>query len=144
MRLLFLTSSLRLATNNMTTINKTIRHKKLLFISRQAPYGTSLAKEALDAVLAASAYDQNLSLLFMDDGVFQLLSTQDSGDLEQKNFAAMLSALTFYEIKNIFVHLESIQARQITINELALNDAQIIDSAAICDLLAEQDHLLSF
>ncbi len=50
--------------------------KKLLFISRHAPYGSSLARDALDAVLASSAYDQQLSLLFMDDGVFQLLKNQ--------------------------------------------------------------------
>lgn len=118
--------------------------KNILFINRHAPYGTSLAKDALDAVLAASVYDQNLSLLFMDDGVFQLLSTQDPTDLEQKNFAAMLSALTFYEIKNIFVHLESLLARQITVNELAIDGIKIVDSAAICNLLIQQDQLLSF
>ncbi|MES2824715.1 MAG: sulfurtransferase complex subunit TusC [Pseudomonadota bacterium] len=128
----------------MTPINQTMVQKKILFISRHAPYGTSLAKDALEAVLAASAYDQNLSLLFMDDGVFQLLSTQDSKDLEQKNFAAMLSALTFYEIKNIFVHLESLLARQITINEIAIDGIQIVDSAAICNLLIQQEQLLSF
>ena len=128
----------------MTVINATIPRKKLLFISRHAPYGTSLAKEALDAILAASAYDQDLSLLFMDDGVFQLLSTQDPKDLEQKNFAAMLPALILYEIEKIYVHLESLQARQIAINELVLDGAQIIDSAAIGNLLALQDQLLSF
>ncbi|MES2676478.1 MAG: sulfurtransferase complex subunit TusC [Pseudomonadota bacterium] len=128
----------------MTPINQTITQKKILFISRHAPYGTSLAKEALDAVLAASAYDQNLSLLFMDDGVFQLLSTQDPKDLDQKNFAAMLSALTFYEVKNIFVHLESLLARQITTNELAIDGVKIVDSATISNLLIQQDQLLSF
>lgn len=121
-----------------------IIQKKILFISRHAPYGTSLAKEALDAILAASAYDQNLSLLFMDDGVFQLLSAQDSRDLEQKNFAAMLSALSFYGINNIFVHLESLQTRQIMRNELALDCAQIINNTAAYNLLAQQDQLLSF
>lgn len=122
----------------------TIAQKKILFISRHAPYGTSLAKDALDAVLAASAYDQNLGLLFMDDGVFQLLSQQDSKDLKQKNFAAMISALMFYEIKDIFVHLESLQTRQIMISELALDGVQIINSAAVYNLMTQQDQLLSF
>ncbi len=143
MRRSFLTDSSHLVVN-MTTNNKSITCKKLLFISRHAPYGTSLAKEALDAILAASAYDQNLSLLFMDDGVFQLLSAQDPSYLEQKNFAAMLPVLALYEIENIYVHFESLQARQITINELILDGVQVIDSKTICSLLTQQDQLLSF
>jgi tRNA 2-thiouridine synthesizing protein C len=118
--------------------------KKLLFISRHAPYGSSLAKDALDAVLASSAYDQQLSLLFMDDGVFQLLIKQSPDEIGQKSFSAILPVLPLYEINSIYVHYESLLKRQITINELAIDSVQIIDSAAICSLLAEQDQLLSF
>jgi tRNA 2-thiouridine synthesizing protein C len=118
--------------------------KKLLFISRHAPYGSSLAKDALDAVLASSAYDQQLSLLFMDDGVFQLLKNQVSADITQKSFSATLPVLPLYEINSIYVHYESLEKRQIKINELVLDSVQIIDSAAVCSLLAQQDQLLSF
>jgi tRNA 2-thiouridine synthesizing protein C len=121
-----------------------VQSKKLLFISRHAPYGSSLAKDALDAILAASAYDQQLSLLFMDDGVFQLLPNQAAGEIGQKSFAAILPVLPLYEINSIYVHCESLEKRQITINELVLDGVQIIDSAAICSLLAKQDQLLSF
>lgn len=119
-------------------------HKKLLFIIRHAPYGSSLSKDALDAVLAASAYGQDLSVLFMDDGVFQLLKNQDSKAIEQKNFAAMLPALGLYEIENIYVHHGSLQTRNITIDDIVLNGARIIDNTATCSLLTEQDQLLSF
>lgn len=118
--------------------------KKLLFISRHAPYGSSLAKDALDAVLASSAYDQQLSLLFMDDGVFQLLKNQASTEIAQKSFSSLLPVLPLYEINSIYVHYESLEKRQITINELVLDSVQIIDSTAICSLLAQQDQLLSF
>ncbi len=118
--------------------------KKILFISRHAPYGTSLAKDALDAVLSSSAYDQQLSLLFMDDGVFQLLKNQASGEIAHKSFSSLLPVLPLYEINSIYVHYESLKKRQITINELVLDSVQIIDSSAICSLLAQQDQLLSF
>jgi len=118
--------------------------KKIMFISRHAPYGSSLAKDALDAILAASAYDQQLSLLFMDDGVFQLLKNQSANEIAQKSFAAILPVLPLYEINSVYVHRESLEKRQITINELVLNGVQIIDSATICSLLAQQDQLLSF
>jgi tRNA 2-thiouridine synthesizing protein C len=118
--------------------------KKLLFISRHAPYGSSLAKDALDAVLASSAYDQQLSLLFMDDGVFQLLNNQSATEISQKSFSSLLPVLPLYEINSIYVHYESLVKRQITINELVLDSVQIIDSTAVCSLLAQQDQLLSF
>lgn len=118
--------------------------KKILFISRHAPYGSSIAKEALDAVLTMAAYEQDLSLLFMDDGVFQLLQNQQSDEIAQKNFAAMLPVLPLYEVENIFVHLESLQARGITENELLLDSVQVLDSHAVSVLLAQQDQLLSF
>jgi tRNA 2-thiouridine synthesizing protein C len=118
--------------------------KKLLFISRHAPYGSSLAKEALDAVLAAAAYDQDISLLFMDDGVFQLLNNQETKSIHQKNFAMMLSALSYYDIDKIYVHQESLQARQILLSELLLTNIRCVDNKTATALFAEQDHLLSF
>lgn len=118
--------------------------KKILFISRHAPYGSSLAKDALDAILASSAYDQQLGLLFMDDGVFQLLANQSPSAIKQKSFAALLPVLPLYDINSIYVHYESLEKRKIKPDELVLESIQIIDSAAIGKLLAEQDQLLSF
>lgn len=118
--------------------------KKILFISRHAPYGNSLAKEALDAILAASAYDQDLSLLFMDDGVFQLLKNQTPLHIAQKSFSAILPALSLYEIDNIYVHAESMIKRKITIDDFALDNLHVIDSTTVGDLFNTQDQLLSF
>ena len=121
-----------------------IPRKKLLFISRHAPYGTSLAKDALDAILATSAYGQDIALLFMDDGVFQLLPNQEAEQIGQKSFTSLLQVLSLYEIDRIYIHNESLEKRQITINDLSLIDVQIINSAEVAQLRAEQDHLLSF
>ncbi|MEJ2418879.1 MAG: DsrE family protein, partial [Exilibacterium sp.] len=43
--------------------------KKILVVNRHPPYGSSLAKESLDAVLAASAYEQDIGILYIGDGV---------------------------------------------------------------------------
>lgn len=118
--------------------------KKILFISRHAPYGSSIARDALDALLAASAYDQQLGLLFMDDGVFQLLRNQEGQSIEQKNIAAILPVLPLYDVENIYVHWESLHQRGITQTDLVLDSVQLIDSMAVSRLLAQQDQLLSF
>ena len=51
--------------------------KRLLFLLRQAPYAGSNALEALEAALVAGVFDQNVSVLFKDDGVWQLAKDQD-------------------------------------------------------------------
>lgn len=118
--------------------------KKILFISRRSPYGLSYARDALDALLAASVYDQDIGILFMDDGVFQLLKQQDSSSIAQKNLAAILPALELYEIKKIYVQRESLEARRLGASDLVLDDLHIIDNEEVRQLLAQQDQLLSF
>ena len=46
--------------------------KKFLYINRRAPHGTIYAHEALEVVLIGAAFEQDVSLAFIDDGVFQL------------------------------------------------------------------------
>lgn len=118
--------------------------KKILLITRQAPYGKSTAREAIDIALAASVYDQDVSILFMDDGVFQLLSNQQGSQIDQKNLASIISALSLYGLENIFVHQESLNTRVISVEDLILEDLQLLDDKAVGDLLNQQDQLLSF
>lgn len=118
--------------------------KKILLVSRHAPYGSSTAREAIDIALAAAAYDQDIGILFMDDGVFQLLKNQQGQQVDQKNIASILPALALYGIENIYVHQESLDNRTITTNELILDDLQLLSNKDVGDLLSQQDQLLSF
>ena len=40
--------------------------KKFMFVNRKAPYGTIYAWESLEVVLIGAAFDQEVSLLFVD------------------------------------------------------------------------------
>jgi hypothetical protein len=50
--------------------------KKFLYVNRKAPYGTIYALESLEVVLIAAAFDQDVSLAFLDDGVYQVVKGQ--------------------------------------------------------------------
>ena len=52
--------------------------KKFLYINRKAPVGTIYALESLEVVLIGAAFEQDVSLAFLDDGVFQLMNGQDT------------------------------------------------------------------
>lgn len=116
---------------------------KILFISRKAPYGTSTAKEALDALLAASAYDQDLSLLFLGDGIFQLKKDQQLDNTRQKNISNIFPVLEMYDIENIFVQASALKERGLSENDLAIK-TKALDDTAIATLMAQQKTLLSF
>ncbi len=118
--------------------------EKILFISRHSPNSGNIAREAIDAVLAAGIYDQDVSLLFMDDGVFQLLNTQNTHCIEQKNITKMLSALNLYGIDNIYVHGPSLTERSIEVSDIIFNEDNVIDTGSIKNIIAQQKHILSF
>ena len=50
--------------------------KKFIYVNRKAPHGSIYALESLEVVLISAAFEQDVSLAFIDDGVYQLLSGQ--------------------------------------------------------------------
>ncbi len=117
--------------------------KKLLFVSRKAPYGSSMARDALDALLAASVYDQDLSVLFMGDGVFQLVKDQAAHRAGMKSLAASLPALPLYDIEKIYVQQSALEQRGLADAELVI-PATALEDGDITDLMEQQEAMLSF
>lgn len=92
--------------------------KKFMYINRRAPHGTIYAWESLEVVLIGAAFDQDVSLAFMDDGVYQLLKGQDTADIETKNFSPTYAALGDYDVTKLYVEKESLEERGLTLDDL--------------------------
>ena len=92
--------------------------KQFVFLNRKAPYGTIYAWESLEVVLIGAAFDQDVSLAFVDDGVFQLTRGQDTSGIGMKNFSPTYSALGDYDVKKIFVEKESLEERGLRLDDL--------------------------
>jgi tRNA 2-thiouridine synthesizing protein C len=116
--------------------------KKFMFVNRKAPYGTVYALEALETVLITAAFDQDVSLVFMDDGVFQLKKGQQTKGIETKNFSPTYRALDGYDIEKLYVEKESMEARGLTEDDL-LVDVTVLDRAAMGTLMDEMDVVIS-
>ena len=117
--------------------------KKFMFVNRKAPYGTIYALEGLEVVLISAAFDQDVSLAFVDDGVFQLVKGQKTDGVEMKNFSPTYRALEGYDIEKLYVERESMEARGLTEDDL-LVDVQIMSAAEMGDMMAQQDVVISF
>jgi tRNA 2-thiouridine synthesizing protein C len=92
--------------------------KKFLYLNRRAPYGTIYAWESLEVVLIGAAFDQDVSLAFVDDGVYQLTKNQSTSGIGMKNFSPTYAALGDYEVKKIYIEKESLEARGLTLDDL--------------------------
>jgi len=117
--------------------------KKFMFVNRKAPYGTIYALEALEVVLISAAFDQDVSLAFLDDGVYQLVKGQHTKAIDVKNFSPTYRALEGYDIEKLYVEKESLEQRGLTEADL-LVDVEVMSSAAIAKMMAEQDIVISF
>ncbi|MBS4097155.1 MAG: sulfurtransferase complex subunit TusC [Sulfuricella sp.] len=117
--------------------------KKFAFINRKAPYGTIYALESLEVVLISAAFDQDVSLMFIDDGVYQLKKGQGTKAVGMKNFSPTYRALEGYDIEKLYVEKESLEARGLTEEDL-LVDVEVMSRADMAVLMEEQDVILSF
>lgn len=127
----------------MPVVNKKAKSKKIGITLRHAPYGNTLSQEALDATLAMGLFGQEITLIFLADGVFQLLKLQDTAAIHQKTISKQITALELYDIDQVFVCSDSLAARGITTDSLCI-DVTSIRASEIKRILHEQDTLLSF
>jgi tRNA 2-thiouridine synthesizing protein C len=117
--------------------------KKFMFVNRKAPYGTIYALEGLEVVLISAAFDQGVSLAFVDDGVYQLVKGQQTKGIEAKNFSPAYRALEGYDIEKLYVEREALEARGLAEQDL-LVDVQVMSSAELAELMAAQDVVVGF
>ena len=131
--------------------------KKFMYLNRKAPYGTVYALESLEVVLIGAAFEQDVSLAFIGDGVYQLTKGQKTTGIGMKNFAPTFAALGDYEVNKIYIEKESLEERGLTLDDLqhlvwedededyAEKDSiHLVSRAELADVLEDQDVVLSF
>jgi len=117
--------------------------KKFLYVNRKAPYGTIYALESLEVVLISAAFEQDVTLAFIDDGVYELMKGQNTKGIDMKNFSPTYRALEGYDIEKLFVEKESLEARGLTEADL-LVPVKVISAREMADLMADSEVVLSF
>jgi len=116
--------------------------KRFMYVNRKAPYGTIYALECLEVVLVAAAFDQDVSVVFVDDGVCQLKKNQDTTEIGMKNFSKTYGALDDYDVEKIYVEKESLDERGLTADDLVI-PVEVIAAEELRDIMAQQDVVIS-
>jgi len=131
--------------------------KKFLYVNRRAPYGTIYPLESLEVVLIGAAFEQDVSLAFVDDGVYELTKGQDTKGIGMKNFSPTYSALGDYEVTRIYIEKESLDARGLTVDDLQAltwededddwaekDSIHVVSAKELAEIMDAQDVILSF
>jgi len=117
--------------------------KKVAFIFHSAPHAISAGREGLDALLAASAYSEDLAIFFVGEGVLQLLKGQDPAQVLSRDYISAFKLLDLYDIEQRFICEQSLQDWGIEENDLII-DGQLLSPQEIAQQWEEFDQLLTF
>ena len=117
--------------------------KKFMFVNRKAPYGTIYALEGLEVVLISAAFSQDVSMAFLDDGVYELVKGQQTKAIEMKNFSPTYRALDGYDVEKLYVEKESLAVRGLSEENLIV-PVQVLNAGQLGELMQQQDVIISF
>lgn len=131
--------------------------KTFVYMNRKAPYGTVYALESLEVVLIGAAFEQNVQLVFVDDGVYQLTKGQATEGVGMKNFSKTYSALGDYDVNQIFVDEQSLKDRGLTMDDLQeltyededddwaeKSSMKLVNREQLAEIIGNADVLLNF
>jgi tRNA 2-thiouridine synthesizing protein C len=112
--------------------------KKIMHVMRRAPHGSIYTYEGLEMILIMAAYEQDLSLVFIGDGIYALKKNQDTAGIGIKGFSRTFMALDGYDVEKLYVDKASLEERGLTEDDLVV-DVEVMDASEIGRLMTEQD-----
>ena len=84
--------------------------KSFLFIIQNTPWYNISSQEYLDLILATSIYEEQISLLFIFEGIYHLLKSQNSSKIARQPFTNLLQTLKeHYDINTLYLHAPSLK-----------------------------------
>jgi tRNA 2-thiouridine synthesizing protein C len=85
--------------------------QSIAIIQTKPPFNQAKARESLDLILALAAVDHQLSVIFSDDAVYQLLPANNDSEAPLKAFQKSFGLFALYEIEHCLVCAASLAAR---------------------------------
>lgn len=112
--------------------------KRYLFVLRKPAHSGAYLQEMLDIILITAAFDQSVSILWLDDAVFSLKNQQQPERLTLKDTAAMMQSLSIYDVTELYIETESLQERGLVIDDLCL-PVQLLPRKSIGEFMRSFD-----
>jgi tRNA 2-thiouridine synthesizing protein C len=117
--------------------------KKLCIVFRQGPHGSAQGREALDLALLSASFEQEVSLVFTDEGLLNLLNHQSPETIGTKDYIATFGALPLYDVDTILVCKDSMKELSLVEDDLKLV-VEVCEPRMIASHFSQVDEVLVF
>lgn len=121
--------------------------QNILVIINNSIYETEDAENGLDFVMAATAFDLPVKILFKNNGVLNLISNVNNNKTNQdENSIDFIKAADLYEIDPIYIIKSDLTKHNLDIDKLILdkNLIELIDDANLDNFLKKFDHIINY
>lgn len=118
--------------------------KRVAFVFRSAPHGSTSGREGLDALLATSALSDDIGVFFVGDGVLQLLPNQQPAKVLGRDYIATFRILPLYDIEQCFLCADSLSERGLSAQSSWVIDVEVLDPGVLREKLNQYDVVLTF
>ena len=112
-------------------------------VMRKAPYGSVYTAEGFRTIMGIAVFEMDISVVFMDDGVFALLKDQNPAEFDMKPLGDGFPMLRDFDVEKFYVHDESLSERGLTPDDLVMQ-VEVVDGAQIANLLETAGTVLPF
>lgn len=116
---------------------------KVAVVMRKAPYGSVYTAEGFRTTMGVAVFEMDISVVFLDDGVYALLKNQAPDKLDMKPLGDGFPMLREFDVEKFYVHDESLSERGLTAEDLVI-DVEIVDGARIAQILQASGKVLPF
>lgn len=112
-------------------------------LMRRAPYGTVYTAEGFRTMMGVAVFEMDISVVFLDDGVYALMEGQDPEKLDMKPLGDAFPMLPEFDVAKFYVHDESLAERGLTPDDLVM-DVEVVNSAEVSQILETAGKVLPF
>jgi len=112
-------------------------------IMRRAPYGSVYSAEGFRSIMGIGVFEMDISVVFIDDGVYVLAQGQDPAALDMKPLGDGFPMLEDFGVSKFYVHDQSLTERGLAPEDLVM-DVEMLDSADVASLLENSGIVLPF
>ena len=116
---------------------------RVAVLMRKAPYGSVYAAEGFRSMMGVGVFELDISVIFVDDGVYALLKGQDPEALEMKPLGDGFPMLPEFGVTKFYVHDGSLSERGLTVDDLVV-DVEVLDEAGVARELESFGVVLPF
>ncbi|MDY7076682.1 MAG: sulfurtransferase complex subunit TusC [Chloroflexota bacterium] len=112
-------------------------------LMRKAPYGSVYTAEGFRSMMGIGVFEMDISVVFLDDGVYALVKGQNPAGLDMKPLGEGFPMLPDFGVTKFYVHNRSLSERGLTLDDLVI-DVEVLDDAGVAQVFESSGVVLPF